>query len=135
MQLMACSPQELLSIRGIEESVKEAPQLKIEIKEVLHAGVYTRIAIVPENVLLVGAFMKVPTTLVVVGRCAMTVNGGTSVADGIACFTSPPGRKTVFRTFVPTKLIMSFATKAETLEQARQEFTDDVLQGEELCQE
>ena len=76
MQLMACSPQELLSIRGIEESVKEAPQLKIEIKEVLHAGVYTRIAIVPENVLLVGALMKVPTTLVVVGRCAMTVNGG-----------------------------------------------------------
>ena len=135
MQIMACSPKELLLIRGIEESVKEAPQLKIEIREALHAGVYTRIAIVPENVLLVGALMKVPTTLVVVGRCAMTVNGGTSVADCVACFASPAGRKTVFRTFVPTKLIMSFATKAESLEQARQEFTDDVLQGEELCQE
>lgn len=135
MQIAALTPSELAAVRQAEDALKREPQLQIDIKETLHEGVYTRTAFVPENVVLSGALMKVPTTLLVIGRCVLTLSKGTAAVDGFASFTSPAGRKTLFRTLSATKLVMVFATKAQSLEEARKEFTDDVLQGEEPCQE
>lgn len=132
MKLGLSTQRDIEIIREIESRVMQMPQFIVPIKQSLHAGIYTRIAEIPAGVVLVGALMKIPTMLTVVGDCTMTIGDKEKTIEirGSACFEAPAGRKTVFRSWSDTKILMSFATNAGSCEEARKEFTDELLQGE-----
>lgn len=134
MQLTACTADQLAMVREVEDRIRRAPQVYIPVDESLHEGVYTRVAHVPANIVLTGALMKVPTTLLIFGWCVLTRGDHLITVNGFAGFKASAGRKTVFRTYGATDIVMSFATKAKSLEEARKEFTDDKLQEKSQCQ-
>lgn len=114
----------------VETLLRQVPQVYPRIEVSLHNGVYVRTAFVPAGVVLTGCLTKVPTTLLVFGDCKVTCPDGVMMVKGFEQFETPAGRKTVFRTFTDTKLVMIFKTNATTPEEARRAMTDDILLGE-----
>ncbi len=119
-------------LQTLHAMMDEMPQTKAEIKELLYAGLYTRIASIPADQVVMGCELKVPTTLTVVGDCEVTLGGEATPVNGYAVFSGAVGRKTAFFTHSPTVLIMSYRTDAKTLGEVRQELTDELLQEEKL---
>ncbi len=117
--------------RRVQAMIEKVPQVDIRMDAMLHDGIYTRTAFIPAGVVLVGALLKVPTTLTVVGKCKLTSADGVINVDGFGQFAAPPGRKTVFRTATDTVTVMAYRTNAKTCEEARREVTDEILIGEE----
>lgn len=133
MILPLSTQKDIAFIRELEDQVRAMPnQYLCPVQQSIHAGIYTRICEMPANSITIGALMKIPTMLIVVGDCTMTIGDQEKAINvhGFACFQAPAGRKTAFRCYSDTKVIMSFATKAKTCEEARWEFTDEKLQGE-----
>lgn len=116
--------------RRVQAIVEQAPQVDIRMEAILNDGVYIRTAFIPAGTVLVGALLKVPTTLIVIGKCKLTCADGVIDVDGFAQYSAPAGRKTVFRTFTDTVTVMTYRTSAETCEEARREVTDEILIGE-----
>ena len=118
--------------REVEALLKTAEhQVSVQIEESLHDGVYVRTGFVPPGVIATGCLTKVPTTLIVIGKCKVTCADGIMDVDGFAQFETAAGRKTVFRTITKTVTVMIFKTDARTVEEARRAMTDDVLLGDQ----
>lgn len=129
--LPATTPDALAKICELEEFVLAQPQLDIVTWHVLHAGIYSRTIMVPGagpdmvNV-LTGALIKIPTTLVVSGKCSVLIGDADEILiDGYHVFAAAAGRKQAFIAHEDTWLTMSFKTDARTVEEAEVEFTDD----------
>lgn len=128
--LPSCTSEERARLDVIETHLLSLPQVRVPIKESLHNGVYTRVAIIPGGVLMMGCTLKVRTTLTVVGRVEVTVGGRATHVDGCEVFEGEAGRKTCFLTHTDTTLIMTFRTDAKDLKAVRELLTDELLQEE-----
>lgn len=125
-QLPASTPQGVALVQRIDEKVKAAPQVPIATHHVLHAGVYTRTIRIPAGTVLVGALIKIPTTLVVCGRASVLLGDGQeALVDGYQVLAASAGRKQAYIAHADTHVSMSFRTQARTVEEAEREFTDE----------
>jgi len=123
----AMTDQDLQKVTELENEAFKYPQLSIEIQHVFHAGIYARTAILPENTLITGALLKVPTILIVNGDCTMFVGNESRRLTGYHVFSAAAGRKQAFVAHSRTELTMMFATQSTTVDQVEQEFTDDFM--------
>ncbi len=123
----AMSDQDLQKVTELENEAFKYPQLSIEIQHEFHAGIYARTAILPENTLITGALLKVPTILIVNGDCTIFVGNESRRLTGYHVFSAEAGRKQAFVAHSRTELTMMFATQSTTVDQVEQEFTDDFL--------
>lgn len=115
----------IAKVSKLEELVASVPQASIETDHVLHGGIYTRTIMIPAGVVLTGALVKVPTTLVISGSVRVSLGDRTIDLHGYNVLPASAGRKQAFMAFEDTYLTMSFATKAETIGEAEEQFTDD----------
>lgn len=123
--LPPCSPDDLALAMAMRERVDELPQIDIPTEHFFHAGEYVRTCLVPAGVVLCGAVIKIPTVVIVSGHCFMQVGAETKEIDGYRVLRGAAGRAQTFRAVTDTYITMSFATTAESLEAAEQEFTDE----------
>jgi hypothetical protein len=123
--LPAMSEQAIEKARQLEAEAAEQPQVEIQTKHLIHAGLYQRTIKIPAGVLLTGALIKIPTTLVVSGDCMAYIGGETLRLTGYHVLAAMAGRKQAFVAITDTFLTMSFPTSAKTVEQAEEEFTDE----------
>lgn len=123
----AMSDAEIEKVTDLENEAFKYPQLAIEIQHIFHAGVYARTAILPENTMITGALLKVPTILIVNGDCTIFVGHETRRLTGYHVFSAAANRKQAFVAHKRTELTMLYATEYTTVEQVEQEFTDDFL--------
>lgn len=101
-------------------------QVSISTDHVLHGGIYTRTIFVPAGVMITGALIKIPTTLTISGKVVLVVGEGERIEiDGFAVLPASTGRKTVFLAHSNTHISMAFATEAQSVEEAENEFTDE----------
>lgn len=113
-------------VERMNEVVKAAPQVPIATHHVLHAGVYSRTICIPAGVVLVGALIKIPTTLVVCGRASVLLGDSEEVVvTGYQVLAASAGRKQAYIAHEATHVTMSFRTQAATVEEAEREFTDE----------
>lgn len=124
-EIPANTPEELAELAEGLERMRELPQLDIETKSFIHAGVYCRTCLVPKGIAIAGALIKIPTVLHVIGDCSFTVGGKTVRLTGTNIFRASAGRRQFFVAYEDTYISMSFATKAKTLKEAEREFTDE----------
>lgn len=111
-------------VRALERANAEREQVELAVDHVLHGGLYTRTVLIPAGVLLTGALIKVPTTLVIDGD--VTVFNGREIRwTGRNVVPASAGRKVAFVAHADTMLSMIFATEATTVEDAEREFTDE----------
>lgn len=123
--MAAMSQESIARVQALEAAIIDMPQTAIETHHVLHGGQYVRTIFIPATVTIVGALIRVPTTLMISGDCTVYLGDEPVRVTGYAVLAASAGRKTAFYAHAPTYLTMSFATSAETIEEAEDEFTAD----------
>lgn len=123
--LPAMTDEAVAKVREMESRLMQMPQADIETRHVFHAGVYARTITLPENGVLTGALIKIPT-LVIVSGDVMVYTGEDSVRlTGYNVLVGQAGRKQAFIALQETNITMLFATQETSVEGAEMEFTDE----------
>lgn len=113
-----------IKLRAAE--LRKLPQADVTLQHTLHSGIYSRCMRMPAGIELVGVLIKIPTTLVSSGDLSIGVGGGAVRLEGTHVILASANRRMALVTHAESALVMSFATKAQTLEEAEAEFTDEV---------
>lgn len=117
---------DLAKVRSLESLAEKQPQVPIRTEHTFHAGMYARTIYVPKGVMITGVLIKVPTLLICQGDVMIYVGGDAPLhATGYNVITAEAGRKQAFVAQGDMALTMLFPTKATTVEEAEEEFTDE----------
>jgi hypothetical protein len=128
-QLPATSERGIEAVKRIEQQLRDLPQIDVQTRHFLHAGLYTRTMQMPAGAVVTGALIKIPTVLVISGHCTVLMGDGVEVeVNGAGVLTAAAGRKQAYLAHGRTWLAMSFATNARTVAEAEEEFTDEADQ-------
>lgn len=131
MQLRSILAVPTMSLRQIgrvydlERENLKLPQVPIITHHLLHAGMYHRTITIPAGVRLTGALIKRATTLTLSGDATFTAGEGLVRLTGYHVMPASAHRKQAFYAHADTSLTMSFPTKAQTVREAEEEFTDE----------
>lgn len=112
-------------VRQLEAEAMNMPQENVETIHTFHAGIYARTVKIPAGVVITGVLVKIPTLLIVSGNVVMFSDKEPRELNGYHVFSAFSGRKQAFVAKSETYLTMLFPTKAETVEEAEAEFTDE----------
>ena len=124
-KIPAMSDQSINLVRQFEDFVLTLPQETVETHHVIHGGMYARTIMMPANTVLTGALVNVPTMLIINGSVRVTIGDEAVYLNGHHVFAASKHRKQAFFAVEDTWLTMVFATKAQTVEEAEDEFTDE----------
>ena len=116
----------LAQVGTLQDLILQAPQIDIVTEHVFHGGMYSRTIKLPADCVLVGALIKIPTTLVVSGDVVIHTEDGPLEIKGHAVIPAFSGTKRVIRSISDATLTMTFPTQAKTVAEAELEFTDEV---------
>lgn len=119
------SPATIDKVRKLENIILQAPQVDIETTHSLHGGVYTRTITIPCGVILTGALIKIPTTLVIEGSVTVFIGDKAKNFSGYNVMPASANRKQAFVAHTDTHITMIFTTQAKTVEEAEEQFTDE----------
>lgn len=115
----------LATLNRVQEKMLALPQIEVRTEHVLHGGMYVRTIRLEPDVVLMGALIKIPTTLIVSGRTKVFTGENWIELDGYHVIPAMAGRKQIFVTQEKTMITMMFRSDAQTVEQAEREFTDE----------
>lgn len=105
------------------ETVEE---VAIDVQHFINEGVYYRTCRVPKGITILGAFIKIPTTVIVSGDCFVTLGNTIGRLTGYHVIKAEAGRRQLFKSVdQDTFVTMCFKTSATTVEDAEKEFTDE----------
>jgi len=119
------APEFIRKLCEVQLVEMEKEQLPIYTEHVIHAGMYSRTVTMPPNSRLIGALIKIPTMVIVVGCASVLVGAEKVEIQGYAVLPASAGRKQVFESKGPVIITMIFPTKARTIEEAEMEFTSE----------
>lgn len=124
-RIPAMTAQAIAKVRELEAITRDLPQVEIATEHVLHGGMYARTICIPAGVVLTGVFIRVPTLLMFDGHA--TVNAGDEAVTlaGHHVLAASAHRRQAFLAHADTRLTMVFATRAKTVAEAEDEFTDE----------
>lgn len=100
-------------------------EVDIPIEHFIHEGVYYRTCKVPKGVAIIGALIKIPTTVIVSGVCYVTLGNTVGRLEGYNVIKAEAGRRQAFRAIEDTYITMCFKTKSTDVKEAEKEFTDE----------
>lgn len=108
-----------------EDWLLNLPQCQIHTDHLFHAGMYARTIYIPPGVVLTGAWIKIPTIVIVNGDLDLLVGRELVASNGYKVFAGSANRKQVFITRSVVEVTMIFPTEACTVYDAECEFTDE----------
>lgn len=112
-------------VRVFENCALQFPQVDIRTAHTFHAGIYARTIMIPAGTVLTGALIKIATVLIVSGDVTVYIGDETIDLYGYHVLSASAHRKQAFVAHTDTYLTMVFSTKATTVEEAEEEFTDE----------
>lgn len=124
-RLPATGPAALAQVRALEATLLALPQVAIATHHVLHGGMYARTVAIPAGVVLTGALIRIATLLVIDGDVLVHAEGEPMHLTGRHVVPASAGRKQAFVALAETHLTMLFPTRATTVAEAEDEFTDE----------
>lgn len=128
MQLVPTAPMSsayLQEANAIGDFVAQLPQVDVPTFHSFHAGVYARSATLKPNVVLVGAHLKIPTLLIISGKVIVKIGNDEHLVDGYEVIEGAENQKRIFVAVEETHMTMIFATRAASIEEVENEFTDE----------
>lgn len=123
--ILATSAEALAQVNRAEAKMRAMPQIHIRTEHILHAGMYSRTVRIKAGVAFTSVLIKVPTMLIVRGKCRIMAGEMWLDLDGYNVIPACAGRKMLYVTLEDTDFTMIFPSKAKTIEEAEREFTDD----------
>lgn len=124
-QIAAMSPASIEKVNALQDILIKKEQHDIPTQHVIHAGMYARTIKLPAGVMLTGALIKIPTTIIVHGVASVYTGADVITLNGYHVIPASAGRKQVFMAHEDTMITMIFPTTAQTVEEAEQQFTDE----------
>ena len=124
-RIPAMSQQAIDKVRELEAALLTMPQIAMATEHVLHGGLYSRTICVPAGAVLTGAFIQVPTLLIVNGDATVNTGEGGHRLTGHHVLAASARRRQAFLAHADTYLTMVFATQAKTVAEAEDEFTNE----------
>lgn len=115
----------LEKVLALEERIRDREQIEVQTEHILHGGMYSRTVRLAPGVVIVSVVIKVPTALIVNGKCRVFAGDRWHAMEGYNVMAGSAGRKPIFVTETATEITMIFPTQAQTVEQAEAEFTDE----------
>lgn len=123
--LPAMTGDAVSAVRRLEDVIRQHEQIDIRTHHVIHGGAYYRTICIPAGAVLTGVLIKIPTTLVLHGDATVFTGAEEVRLCGHHVLPASAGRKQAFIAHEATWLTMSFPTRAQTVEEAEHEFTDE----------
>lgn len=120
--------RELQVLESHIQDVADLPEAELVTEHFLFAGLYSRTLFMPKDSVIIGALIKIPTVVTVSGHCFMSTGLKAVELKGYHVFKGSANRRQAFIAVEDTYITMSFATQAQTVEQAEEEFTDEFKQ-------
>lgn len=111
-----------------EDVMRQMDQLSIPTHHTLHSGVYTRTITMLAGEAIVGAHIKIPTTLIITGNLKLTIGDKIHHIKGTEGIAADANRKQIMAALEDSAVTMIFKTEATTVEEAEMEFTDQYEQ-------
>ena len=99
--------------------------LQVTMEHHLHAGMYARTCRLAPWQVITSVLIKIPTLLIVNGDCIVLAGDKWHELTGYNVLQACAGRKQIYVTREATEITMIFPSKAETIEEAEREFTDE----------
>lgn len=106
-------------------ALENLPEVDVPIEQFIHEGVYYRTCRVPKGVTIIGALIKIPTTVIVSGDCMVSLGLTVGRLTGYHVIRAEAGRRQAFRAFEDTCITMCFKTNSKDVKEAEKEFTDE----------
>lgn len=125
MNLPAMSTNDVDVARFIEKKIMPFGFKDIVTYHTLHGGVYTRTVVLNAGDVITGALIKIKTTLIITGNIDIYIGNKVVNVDGFSSIVAEANRKQVMYARDKTSVTMLFKTKAKTIEEAEDEFTDE----------
>jgi len=122
----AMSDEVISKVRTLEQTVFEQEQLALVTNHLLHGGLYMRTIKMLAGSVLTGALVKIPTTLIVNGVVSVYMGDKTKLFSGYNVIPASGGRKQAIYAYADSDLTMVFPTAAKTIQEAEEEFTDEL---------
>lgn len=91
----------------------------------IHGEIYTRTMFLPKGVMIIGALIKIPTTVIVSGNCVVSDGINVVNLEGYSTLMGAPNRRSIFYAIEDTYVTMLCKVKATTIKEAEKEFTDE----------
>lgn len=113
------------NVRKLEDMFRDAEQVKINTNHILHGGMYSRTIKIPSGTVLAGAMIKIGTILISQGEVLVYIGDKTIKLDGYNVFAASANRKQAYFAISDVYLTTVFPTRAKTIEDAEEEFTDE----------
>lgn len=124
-RLVPMSPEAVDTVRRLEASLMELPQVAVRTEHLIHGDMYARTVRIPAGAVLTGALIKRATVLIVSGHATVFTGGDTLELCGFHVLPGSAGRKQAFMAQADTCLTMLFPSQAQTVADAEAEFTDE----------
>lgn len=126
MTLLPLTPeQNNLLCDMVKYAVEHCQEVDIPIEHFIHEGVYYRTCKIPKDTAIIGAFIKIPTTVIVSGDCYVTLGNTIGRLEGYSVIKAEAGRRQAFRAVEDTYITMCFKTESTDVKEAEKEFTDE----------
>lgn len=123
--ILSMNDRAIAKVQQLEAYVGGFEQAQVDTSHVIHGGMYLRTMKFPAGMAVVGAIIKVPTTLILSGHAALVVGDKAVELEGYHVFAAEANRKQALFAIKDTCVTMMFATNAKTVEEAEEEFTDE----------
>lgn len=125
LKIRSMDAAQIGAVCHLEAEVLKHEQADMPTHHVLHGGIYSRTICMKADSVMVGALIKIPTTVTIAGDTTVYIGESSLRITGYEVFAAAAGRKQAFIAHADTYITMSFKTNAQTVEEAEQEFTDD----------
>lgn len=112
-------------VTAVGNWLAELPQEQIELKELLHCGMYLRLVKIPAGAVCVGKEVQVPTVSVVIGDITVSTDNGIQRLQGWNCLPALAGKKRIGVAHTDTYWATVNTTTADTAATAVAEFAKD----------
>lgn len=123
--IASMSKSELDVVKEIETALLTLEQIKLTTHHVINNGVYYRTIRLNGGEAIVGALIKIPTTVIISGHMRVHIGSKVITVDGYEVIPAKANRKQVMYALSDCTVTMCFATNATTVEEAEDEFTDE----------
>ena len=127
-RIPAQSQDALRAAYVLQEITAECPQHDLETSHIIHGGMYARTIHMKADTVMAGAFIEVPTVLIIKGDARVLVGDEVKLFTGYNVIPASAGRKQVFVAVSDLDMTMIFATSAKTVADAENEFTSEADQ-------
>lgn len=138
MNSLVMTSNDVAIARVLCSEIAKEEQVLLKVEQVLHSGVYYRTVFIPAGYMFGGANIIIDTTVIINGNINIYIGSKVQNYNGYNIITASANRKQVGYAIEDTYMTMCFRTDAKTVEEAEEEFTNEVdkLQTrKEKCQE